>query len=136
MAQQKYTGSMFSPSVVAAEMRTVDNHIKIIVERLKDSDTDSVVKEAFAIFAGEWIQFYEDNDDIFHRSLNSVRMQVADYRNRLNSWQVALKKEGAVKDLPVISRVAESGEPRWPLMLAGAGATLLVGVWLWNATKT
>ena len=139
MAQQKYEGSMFSPSVVAAEMSAVDNHLKAMVERIASTDMDDKIREAFLVFAREWVTFYEDNDDIFHRSLNSTRMKVADYRNRVNDWQKLLKKQG-LTGLPILSRVAESGDTPWRLILIGGAAVVVVagGLWgwaQWNAIK-
>lgn len=95
MYKEKDVIGLFLPANTLAEMRTVDNEIKLLQEEINTSSIKETFGPVFDRFVDEWVKFYSENKDSTVRlALNSTWDKVKEYKDRLNTWRARYKRSG------------------------------------------
>lgn len=118
-------GELFSPSMVSAEMRTVDAVIFTVKTALQSEDPKTETAKQFARFADEWKQFRTANDSWFKLALNTTYDKVQEFKRRAIDWQQALTRKGLSMEAPAVREKTGVSITKWHVLGAGALAFLL-----------
>jgi len=116
---------LFTPSMVLAEMRTIDGEIKSMIPIVASSATTSA-KQSFAVFAKEWVDFRESNSGIVARSLNSTYAKVQEFKRRASEYRSAFERAGLSFPTP---KLEEQSTGRWLVIAGAAGVGVLAAIY-------
>lgn len=129
----QYEGSLFTPSHVMAEMKTIDEATTLMVRDLNEDQTiPQNTKKAFAQFVAEWRKFYRDNKGWVNRALNTTYALVQEYRDRLSDWQKKLSSMGLNISAPALRATRRSKIPRWVGPAVAVALGLGITMWLFK----
>lgn len=126
------SGGLRLPSVVLAEMRTVDAGIKALgadIQRYANANRlpDGFMSEWIA-FRIEWEAFYKDNSGLLDRITNAAYDKTIEFRERLQSWRDNFVRVGGAPTAPALPKTG------WPIGAIVIG-TVIVGGVLWYLFK-
>lgn len=123
-----------TPSMVLAEMQTVDGMIQTLAEDItaKLSSDDPTVK-AFALFFTEWKTFFDSNKSgpsaWLSRGTTGTYNKVQEYRGRALDWRKVIESKGISTTGPIVPRPQNktiAGFSRGVVFTALAGGTFLI----------